>query len=118
MENNTVSQTADSAADIPNGGVQALTTAATGSLALEIAFLGYWGFGAHAKVLPWHWLLALVFAAFLTAFFCLAGVAWLVTQPGLTVQVYAQGRRRYLWGVTALALGVFLAVSVSLFSLV
>ena len=100
--------------EIPNGAVQALTTAATGALALEIAFLGYWGFGASGKSLPWHWVMVLVLAAFLFAFACLAGVAWIVTQPGLSVQTFTQGRRRYLWGISALGLGVFLAVSISL----
>ena len=55
-------------ADIPNGGIQALTTAATGALALEIAFLGYWGFGAASEALPWHWTHIFVAAAFLLAF--------------------------------------------------
>ena len=115
MANNPSPFVGAATADIPNGGIQALTTAATGALALEIAFLGYWGFGAASEALPWHWTHIFVAAAFLLAFFCLASVAWLVTKPGLTLQTYALGRSRYCWGIAALGLGVFLAASISRF---
>ena len=69
MANNPPSSTGAAPADIPNGGIQALTTAATGALALEIAFLGYWGFGAASEALPWHWTHIFVAAAFFARIF-------------------------------------------------
>ena len=115
MTNQTSTSSTPAPAEIPTGAVQALTTAATGALALEIAFLGYWGFGTTSGQVPWHWSHLLVLLAFLIAFVCLAGVAWLITKPGLTVDVFSKGRLRYLWGVAALGIGVFLAVSISRF---
>lgn len=95
---------------LPNGAIQALSTAATGTLALEIAFIGYWGFGGHSGAVPWGGVNIIALIALAFAFWFLARAPYLVTDSEISKEKFSTARASYFWGVVLLGLGLLVAL--------
>lgn len=98
--------------EIPNGAIQAISTAATAALAIEIAFLGYWAFGPQTAATPWSWRHLFGITPLAVAFYFLANVPYLASSPDITAKKFLQVRDHYRLGMISLAIG--LAVSLLL----
>lgn len=96
--------------ELPNGSIQALSTAATGALALEIAFVGYWGFGTHSGSVDWNWISSAAMLGLAVAFFFLARAPYLVTACEMDKSKLQAARTAYRNGVISLGLGLALAM--------
>lgn len=102
--------------DIPNGAIQALATASTGAIALEIAFLGYWAFGVETSKINWQIFSSLALIAFLAAFIFLAFAPFLVTSTTINRKKFEISRWSYGAGMLCLVFGLGFAVVPGLFS--
>lgn len=99
--------------DIPNGSIQAISTAASTALALEIAFLGYWAFGSQTANTSWN-IYHLVGVLPLTiSFWLLATVPLAASAPDMTAERLNQIRTRYGWGATFLSVGLAISMLLS-----
>lgn len=96
--------------ELPNGSIQALSTAATGTLALEIAFVGYWGFGTHSGSVDWNWISSTAMVCLAVAFFFLAKAPYLVTACEMDKTKLQAARTSYRRGIIFLGLGLAFAL--------
>ena len=99
--------------DIPNGSIQAISTAACTALALEIAFLGYWAFGSQTANTSWNIYHLAGVLPFTISFWLLATVPFDASAPDIRKEKFNQIRTRYGWGAIFLSVGLAISMLLS-----
>lgn len=93
----------------PNGAVQAISSGAATALAVGVAFLGFWGFGAVSGKVGWEFKHLLVLIPGALSYCFLAYVPYTVTRADDDEAALLNGRRSYGVGVGLLLIAMFLS---------
>jgi hypothetical protein len=90
----------------PNGAIQAISSAATTTLGLGIAFMGFWAYGAHSGKVAWSILHLWVIVPTLLGFLVLAVVPFVATRPSNEESALAVARYCYAFGASTLFVAI------------
>ena len=93
----------------PNGAVQAISSGAATALAVGVAFLGFWGFGAVSGKVGWELKHLFVLIPAALSYCLLAYVPYIVTRAEKEEAALLRGRLSYGFGVGLLLIAMFLS---------
>lgn len=96
----------------PNGAVQAISSGAATALAVGVAFLGFWGFGAVSGKVGWELKHLFVLVPAALSYCLLAYVPYVVTRSNQEEAALSTGRRSYGFGVGLLLIAMFLSFAI------
>lgn len=93
----------------PNGAVQAISSGAATTLAVGVAFLSFWGFGAVSGKVAWEPKHLLVLIPGALSYCFLAYVPYIVTRLDNEEAALLRGRRSYGVGAGLLLFAMFVS---------
>lgn len=94
----------------PNGAIQAISSAAATTLAVGVAFLGFWGYGAASGKIAWECKHLWVLFPAVLSYCSLAAVPFWVTRAKDEEKEICRGRNLYVAGVTLLLIAMIIAI--------